>query len=123
MPWRVDEQYPQAEVIRGVLDNLSPHPIAALYETFAPAEARRRARKVEFHYTPKHGSGLNRAEIELSVFSRHCLDRRIPDEETLKREVQALEAQRNAARAPIHWRFTTEQARVKRHCLYPSTSN
>jgi hypothetical protein len=123
MKWLVDEAYPEAEVIRVVLDNLNTHRAASLYETFAPAEARRIAKKLEFHYTPKHGSWLNIAEIELSVFSRQCLDRRIPDEETLKRETKKLEEQRNAASAKIEWRFTTEDARRKLHRLYPSTSD
>jgi len=123
MKWLVDEAYPQAERVRVVLDNLNTHRAASLYETFAPAEARRILRKLEFHYTPKHGSWLNIAEIELSVFSRQCLDRRIGDEETLGREVRKLEEARNAACAKIEWRFTTEDARRKLHRLYPSTSD
>ncbi len=122
MKWLVDEGYPEAEVIRVVLDNLNTHKPASLYETFAPAEARRILKKLEFHYTPKHGSWLNIAEIELSVVSRQCLDRRIGDEETLKREIKKLEDERNAASAKIEWRFTTEDARQKLHRLYPSTS-
>jgi hypothetical protein len=94
-----------------------------VYETFAPAEARRILRKLEFHYTPKHGSWLNMAEIELGIFSRQCLDRRIGDEATLKREIQKLEEARNAVSAKIEWRFTTEDARRKLHRLYPSTSD
>ena len=123
LKWLVDEGYPEADVIRVVLDNLNTHKPASLYEAFAPAEARRLLKKLEFHYTPKHGSWLNIAEIELSVFSRQCLDRRIPDEETLKREVGKLEEERNAAGAKIEWRFTTEDARRKLHRLYPSTSD
>jgi hypothetical protein len=123
MKWLVDEAYPEAEVIRVVLDNLNTHRAASLYETFAPGEARRIAKKLEFHHTPKHGSWLNMAEIELSVFSRQCLDRRIPDEETLKREIKHLEDERNAACAKIEWRFTTGDARRKLHRLYPSTSD
>ena len=123
MKWLVDVGYPRAERIRVVLDNLNTHKAAALYETFAPEEARRVLRKLEFHYTPKHGSWLNIAEIELSVFSRQCLDRRIGDEETLRREVKKLEDERNAACAKIEWRFTTEDARRKLHRLYPSTSD
>ena len=123
MRWLVDEGYPGAEVIRVVMDNLNTHKPASLYEAFAPAEARRILKKLEFHYTPKHGSWLNIAEIELSVFSRQCLARRIGDEETLKREVKKLEEARNAAGAKIEWRFTTEEARRKLHRLYPSTSN
>ena len=123
MRWLVDEAFPEAERVRVVLDNLNTHKAASLYETFAPEEARRILRKLEFHYTPKHGSWLNIAEIELSVFSRQCLDRRIGDEETLKREVKKLEEDRNVACAKIEWRFTTEDARRKLHRLYPSTSD
>ncbi len=123
MKWLVEEGYPEAEVIRVVLDNLNTHKPASLYETFNPAEARRILKKLEFHYTPKHGSWLNIAEIELSVLSRQCLDRRIGDEETLKREIKQLEDERNAAKAKIEWRFTTEDARQKLHRLYPSTSH
>ena len=122
MKWLVDEKYPSAAVIRVVMDNLNTHKAASLYERFAPEEARRILKKLEFHYTPKHGSWLNMAEIELSVLSRQCLDRRIPDEEPLKREVKAYEARRNEARATIDWQFTTRDARVKLHRLYPSTS-
>jgi hypothetical protein len=120
MKWLVDDAYPEAEVIRVVLDNLNTHKLASLYETFAPAEARRIAKKLEFHYTPKHGSWLNMAEIEFSILSRQCLERRIADEPTLIGELQAYEARRNAAKAKITWRFTSEQARVKLHRLYPS---
>jgi hypothetical protein len=120
MKWLVDERYPEATVIRVVLDNLNTHKIASLYETFAPAEARRIAKKLEFHHTPKHGSWLNIAELEFSVLSRQCLARRIPDESTLIRELQAYEERRNTAKAKITWRFTSEQARVKLHRLYPS---
>ena len=123
MKWLVEVAYPEAEVIRVVLDNLNTHRAASLYETFTPEEARRLAKKLEFHYTPKHGSWLNIAEIELSVLSRQCLDRRIGDEETLKREVGKWEEERNAACAKIEWRFTTENARRKLHRLYPSTSD
>jgi DDE superfamily endonuclease len=123
MRWVVDEAFPEAERVRVVLDNLNTHKAASLYETFAPDEARRILRKLEFHYTPKHGSWLNIAEIELSVFSRQCLDQRIGDEETLKREIKKLEEERNAACAKIEWRFTSEDARCKLHRLYPSTSD
>jgi hypothetical protein len=122
MKWLVDERYPEAEVIRVVLDNLNTHKPASLYETFPPAEAHRLRQKLEFHYTPKHGSWLNMAEIELSVFARRCLQRRIATEATLKRELAAVEATRNAAQATINWQFTTTDARVKLHRLYPSTS-
>ncbi len=123
MQWLVDEGFPAAERVRVVLDNLNTHKPASLYETFAPEEARRILRKLEFHYTPKHGSWLNMAEIELSVFSRQCLDRRIGDEATLKREIKQLEEARNAACAKIEWRFTAEDARRKLQRLYPSTSD
>ena len=122
MKWLVDEQYPEAEVIRIVMDNLNTHKPASLYEAFEPAEARRILQKLEFHFTPKHGSWLNMAEIELSVLSRQCLARRISDEETLKREVKAYENRRNAAKATINWRFTSGDARLKLHRLYPSIS-
>ena len=95
MRWLVDEAYPEAEKIRVVLDNLNIHKPASLYQAFRPDEARRIRKRLEFHYTPKHGSWLNMAEIEFSVFSRQCLARRIGDEDTLKREIAALEAQRN----------------------------
>jgi hypothetical protein len=122
MKWLVDERYPEAEVIRVVLDNLNTHKPASLYETFPPAEAHRLRQKLEFHYTPKHGSGLNMAEIELSVFARRCLQRRSATAATLNRELAAVEATRNAAQATINWQFTTTDARVKLHRLYPSTS-
>jgi DDE superfamily endonuclease len=122
MKWLVEERYPEADVIRVVLDNLNTHKVASLYETFPPAEAHRLRQKLEFHYTPKHGSWLNMAEIELSVLARQCLHRRIATEATLKRELAAVEAARNAARATIDWQFTTANARVKLHHLYPSTS-
>jgi hypothetical protein len=122
MKWLVDERYPQAELIRIVMDNLNTHKWASLYEVFAPAEARRILRKLEFHYTPKHASWLNMAEIELSVLMRQCLDRRIPDEAILRREVKAYEDRRNEARGAIDWQFTCKDARVKLHRLYPSIS-
>ncbi len=123
MQWLVDEAYPAASRVRVVMDNLNTHKLASLYETFAPEEARRIARRLELHYTPKHGSWLNMAEIELSVFSRQCLDRRMADEQTLKREIKKLEETRNAASSKIEWRFTTEDARRKLQRLYPSTSD
>jgi hypothetical protein len=123
MKWLVDERYPEAEVIRVVLDNLNTHKIASLYEAFDPAEARRMAKKLEFHPTPKHGSWLNMAEIELSILQRQCLDRRIGDEEMLQREVGAYEQRRNFERATIDWQFTVADARVKLHRLYPSRSS
>ena len=116
------ESYADADVIRVVLDNLNTHKMASLYEAFAPEEARRIARKLEFHFTPKHGSWLNIAEIEFAVLSNMCLSERIPDEETLTREVAANVALRNARALPVKWRFTTEDARVKLQRLYPSFS-
>src|ERR671913_44385 len=115
----VDVHYPEAERIVLVMDNLNTHTPAALYEAFAPAEARRLASKLEIHHTPKHGSWLNMAEIELSVLARQCLDRRIPDRESLAGEVGAWEAYRNAAESSIDWRFTAEEARIKLKRLYP----
>lgn len=122
MRWLVDEAYPQAEVVRVVMDNLNTHRPASLYEAFPPAEARRILQRLEFHYTPKHGSWLNMAEMEFSVFSRQCLDRRIPDEATLRREIRTLEGERNRAGARINWQFTSRAARSKLRHLYPSTS-
>jgi hypothetical protein len=116
----VDVRYPQAERIVLVLDNLNTHGPASLYEVFPPAEAKRLADKLEIHYTPKHGSWLNMAEIELSVLSRQCLDQRVPDMEALAAEVAAWETRRNAAGGRIDWRFTTEDARIKLKRLYPS---
>ena len=115
-----DEWYPGAEKIVLVCANLNAHPPAALYEAFAPAEARRLAGRFEWHYTPKHGSWLNVAEMELSVLARQCLDRRIPDVEALRREVAAWEAGRNAAVARVDWHFTTADARIKLKRLYPT---
>ncbi len=116
----VDVRYPEAERIVLVMDNLNTHGPASLYEVFPPAEAKRLADKLEIHYTPKHGSWLNMAEIELSVLSRQCLDRRVPDATTLSTEVAAWEARRNAVSRPIDWRFTTDDARIKLKRLYPS---
>ena len=118
-----DEFYPEAERIRVVLDNLNTHTPAALYETFEAAEARRLLRKLEFHYTPKHGSWLNMAEIEFSVLTRQCLDRRIPDAETLCQEIAAWEASRNANASTVNWQFTTDDARIKLAQLYPSIAS
>ncbi|MBI4521016.1 MAG: IS630 family transposase [Gemmatimonadetes bacterium] len=116
----VDVHFPEAERIRVVLDNLSSHSGAALYETFAAAEARRILRKLEFHYTPKHGSWLNMAEIEISVLGRQCLDRRIDSLTRLRAEIAPWERKRNESRAQITWRFTVNDARVKLHRLYSS---
>jgi DDE superfamily endonuclease len=115
----VDEDYPDADVIRLVSDNLNTHTPAALSEAFPPAEARRSARKLEFHHTPKHGSWLNQAEIERSVLSGQCLDRRLGDRATLEHEVAAWEAERNQAHTTIVWRFTSAAARTKLHRVYP----
>ncbi len=115
----VDIHYPKAEVIRVVMDNLNTHNPAALYEVFEPAEARRILSKLEFHNTPVHGSWLNVAEIELSVLSRQCLSRRIPDKDTLTSEVAAWEADRNSSAMKVDWRFTTADARIKLKHLYP----
>ena len=116
----VDEHYPAAPVIAVVLDNLSTHSPAALYQAFAPAEARRLIKRLEFHYTPKHGSWLNMAELEISILSRQCLNRRLPDRSVLQREIVAWEAERNRARAKAHWHFTIAQARTKLQRLYPA---
>jgi hypothetical protein len=116
----IDVAYPEAERIILVMDNLNTHTPAALYERFPPADARRLASKLEIHYTPKHGSWLNMAEIELSVLGRQCLNRRVPDRMALETEVAAWVVERNAKGAPINWRFTTDDARIKLHRLYPS---
>jgi transposase len=123
MQWLVDERFPDTEVVRVIMDNLNTHKPASLYETFEPPEARRILKRLEFHYTPKHGSWLNMAEIELSVLTRQCLNRRIPDEETLTQQINAYEERRNAAKATIDWHFTSREARVKLHRLYPSMSS
>lgn len=120
MKWLVDQAYPEAPVVRVVMDNLNTHRPASLYQAFPAPEARRIVKRLEFHHTPKHGSWLNMAEIEFSVLARSCLRRRIPDEESLCREIQALEQERNAAQATINWRFNTEDARAKLQYLYPS---
>ncbi len=120
MKWLVDVAYPEAEVVRVIMDNLNTHKAASLYEAFAPEEARRIVKKLEFHYTPKHGSWLNMAEIELSVLQGQCLDRRIADEATLVREIAAWEKARNAQHATIDWRFAVTDAREKLKRLYPS---
>jgi hypothetical protein len=116
----VDVHFPEAQVVRVVLDQLNTHTPAALYAAFEPDEARRIIRKLEFHHTPKHGSWLNMAEIELSVLSNQCLDRRLPNAANVSCEVNAWQARRNAEKAQIHWRFTAEDARGKLKRLYPS---
>ena len=123
MRWLVDQAYPDVPVVRLVLDNLNTHRLASLYETFPPAEARRIAKRLEFHYTPKHGSWLNMAEMEFSVLARACLRGRNPDQESLERAVNANVAERNTAAAPINWRFTTRKARTNLRRLYPDTTN
>ncbi len=115
----VDVHYPDAEQIVLVQDNLNTHTSASLYEAFPPAEAKRLADKLELHYTPKHGSWLNMAEIELGIMANQCLDRRLPDRETLEQEVAAWVAERNVAIRTIAWRFTTDDARIKLDHLYP----
>jgi hypothetical protein len=117
---QLSEHYVDADCIRVVLDNLSTHTPASLYEAFGPGEARRLVRRLEFHYTPKHGSWLNMAEVELSVLSGQCLDRRIGNEDTLATEVAAWTATRNQERVRIQWRFTVHDARRKLAHLYPA---
>ena len=114
-----DRYYPAAERITVVLDNLNTHGPASFYEAFAPLEARRLAERFEFHYTPKHGSWLNMAEIEFSVLSRQCLDRRIGNAEILRCQVQAWTQQRNESDKTVDWQFTTADARIKLRRLYP----
>ncbi len=116
----VEVHYPQADRVTLVMDNLNTHAPASLYEAFEPKEARRLIERLEMVYTPKHGSWLNIAEIELNVLGRQCLGRRIPDKPTLTREVAAWEAQRNADQAKVNWRFTTADARIKLKRLYPN---
>ena len=116
----VDEQYPQAEKIVLVMDNLNTHKPASLYEAFPPAEARRLLERLEIHHTPKHGSWLDMAETELSVLARQCLDRRIPDATILTQEIVAWERHRNEAKRRVDWRFTTEDPRIQLKRLYPS---
>ncbi len=116
----VDKRYLGAKRITLVMDNLNTHTGASLYKTFEPQEARRMLDKLEIHYTPKHGSWLNMAEIEFSILSQQCLDRRIPDRETLEKEVAAWTKKRNNYPKPMEWRFTTEDARIKLKRLYPT---
>ncbi len=114
-----DTHFPDKTIVL-VMDNLNTHTLSTLYDTFPPAEARRLAERFEIHHTPKHGSWLNMAEIEINVLSRQCLNRRIPDRATLVREVAAWQARRNADRTPVGWRFRTEDARIKLTSLSPS---
>ena len=115
----LDERYPKAHKVRLVMDNLNTHDLASLYETFPPAEARRLAERLEIHYTPKHGSWLNIAEIELSALNGQCLRRRIPSAQAMRREITAWQSDRNNRGAPVNWRFTTTNARIKLIRLYP----
>jgi hypothetical protein len=118
--WLAEEVHPDAEKIVLVMDNLNTHKVASLYEAFPPEQARRIAARLEAHHTPKHGSWLNVAEIDLSVLARQCLDRRIGDSATLRREVTAWEGERNERGVDVKWRFTTADARIKLRRLYPS---
>ena len=115
-----DTHFPDSAKITLVQDNLNTHKPASLYEVFPPAEARRLVERFEWHYTPKHGSWLDMAESELGVLSSQCLDRRIPDQQVLKQEVEAWEAERNSKHAKADWQFTTADARVKLKRLYPA---
>jgi hypothetical protein len=121
--WLVDRVYPDAEYLRIVQDNLNTHTPAAIYEAFPPEEARRILRRVEFHYTPKHGSWLNMAEIEIGIFQRGCLSRRTACVGTLRRRINALEMERNRARRIISWQFTCQDARSKLAHLYPEVKH
>ena len=116
----VDIHFPHAEKVVLVMDNLNTHKFASLYEAFEPVEARRIIEKLEIHYTPKHGSWLNMAEIELSVLHRQCLKARIPDRDTLIAKTAAWQQRRNRQQSTVHWQFTTEDARIKLHRLYPT---
>ena len=119
---QIAELYPEADVIRVVLDNLNTHKVASFYEAFPAEQARNLARRLEFHYTPKHGSWLNIAEIELAVLSNMCLSQRIPDKDQLRREVEANVQQRNRQAKRVNWRFTSQDARRKLARLYPRVS-
>ena len=120
MKYLVDEAFPDAKQVVVVMDNLNTHVAHALYKQFAPAEARRILERLEFHYTPKHGSWLNMAEIEFSVLAKQCLDRRIADKATLTDEVATWETQRNQNNRTVDWQFSTSDARIKLKRLYPS---
>ena len=115
----LDVDFPRAEKVILVCDNLNTHTIASLYEAFEPHEARRLVKRLEIHHTPKHGSWLNIAEIELSVLTKQCLNRRIPDIEALHTETKAWEQDRNARQKGVNWQFTTQDARIKLKRLYP----
>lgn len=115
----MDRDYPKAEKVVLICDNLNTHKTASFYEAFEPEEARRLIERLEIHYTPKHGSWLDIAEIELSVFTKQCLDRRIPDVDTLRKEAKAWYCERNAGQKSVDWQFTTDKARIKLKRLYP----
>lgn len=115
----LDDRYPHARKVRLIMDNLNTHTIGSLYETYPPEEAHRLASRLEIHYTPKHGSWLNIAEIELSALKGQCLDRRICDMEVLREEIRLWEESRNNQAKKINWQFTTEDARIKLKRLYP----
>ena len=119
----LEEDYPDAEAVVLVCDNLNTHKAASLYEAFEPAEARRLLERLEIHHTPKHGSWLNVAEIELSVFTRQCLDRRIPDVESLRHAAREWHTARNAAQKSVDWHFTAEDARIRLKKLYPQVQS
>ena len=123
MQWLVDEVYPHAACIHLVLDNLNTHAAASLYETFKPVEARRILTRLRFHFTPKHGSWLNMAEIEFSVLFRLVLGQRIPNATQLSHSIWLYEAERNKKNATVNWQFKTADARIKLRRLYPSISN
>jgi hypothetical protein len=116
----LEDRYGNADTVTLVVDNLNTHSPASFYESFEPAEAKRLSARLEIHYTPKHASWLNIAEIELSALQRQCLDRRIADKANLQREIAAWEAARNAASTTVDWRFSTDNARIKLRKLYPS---
>ena len=116
----VDEDYPDKDRIVLIMDNLNTHKLSSLYEAFEPYEARRIAERLEIHYTPKHGSWLNMAEIEIGVLARQCLERRISDKETLRGEVEMWQKSRNRDAERVNWRFTTEDARIRLRPIYPS---
>lgn len=115
----LDNRYPQAEKVVLVMDNLNTHGISSLYEAFPPCEARRLAQRLEIHYTPKHGSWLNVAEIELSVLKGQCLEERVPNLKTMQEEIVEWESNRNNNQAKVNWQFTTSDARIKLKRLYP----
>lgn len=115
-----DKDYPNAKKIILIMDNLNTHTGASLYRTFSPEEAHRILERLEIHYTPKHGSWLNMAEIEFSILSKQCLDRRIPNQKKLKKEISAWVKKRNSISTPMKWRFTTKDARIKLKKLYPT---